>query len=142
MRALKLTDTNTLAVKSLSVKELQDAKAAIVCHTQQNAFHEEHLKSNRFRKLCPGSFDSGILCVGGRLTNADISHQAKQPCIMPNKHRATELIVEQYHRQYGHSGAERILAELRQRYWIIKGCIAVKRVLRWYIACKKRKACP
>ena len=48
IRALKLTDANTLVVKSLSVKELQDAKAAIVCHTQQNAFHEEHLKSNRF----------------------------------------------------------------------------------------------
>ncbi|XP_038061252.1 uncharacterized protein LOC119731982 [Patiria miniata] len=142
MRALKLTDTTTLAGKSLSVKELQDAEAAIVRHTQHTAFNEEHLKSIRLQRLSPITSNNGILCVGGRLTNANIPHQAKHPWIMPNKHRVTELIIQQYHHQYGHSGGERILAELRQKYWIVKGRIAVKRVLRHCLECKKKKATP
>ncbi|XP_038059675.1 uncharacterized protein LOC119730725 [Patiria miniata] len=59
---------------------------------------------------------------------------------MPNKHRVTELIIQQYHHQYGHSGGERNLAELRQKY--VKGRIAVKRVLLRCLECKKRKATP
>ena len=140
MRSLKQTDT--LAGKPLSVKELQSAEVAIVRHIQKATLDHEQLKSSHLQKLSPMTSNQGILCVGGRLTNANIKHQAKHPWILPNNHHVTKLIIEYYHHQFGHSGCERILAELRQRYWIVKGRVAVKRILRHCIACRKRKAPP
>ena len=61
---------------------------------------------------------------------------------MPNKHPVTDLIIRQYHVVCRHAGVERTLGELRQRFWIVKGRVAVKRVLRSCMECKKRKSPP
>ena len=63
----------------------------------------------------------GISRVGGRLENAPISFQ--------RKHHVTNLTIQNCHRQQGHCGPSQVLAFIRQRFWIVRGLSAVRRVL-------------
>ena len=89
------------------------------------------------RKLHPLLDDVGILRVGGRLENALIKNEAKHPIILPYRHHVTDLIISQHHQKTGHLGQEFVLSSLRQLYWIIKGRLAVRRVIGSCFPCKK-----
>ncbi|XP_068704024.1 uncharacterized protein [Montipora foliosa] len=87
--------------------------------------------------LCPILID-GILCVGGRLQNAPIPTEVKHPVLLPKKHHVTDLIVRKYHDELGHAGGEHVLSSIRQKFWLVKGRVAVRRVLRECLYCRKR----
>ena len=90
--------------------------------------------------LTPFTDDEGVLRVGGRLRNADIANEAKHQVILPSKHFVTDLIIRECHEISAHSGCEYVLAELRQKYWILKGRKSGKRIINSCIVCRKLKA--
>ena len=50
----------------------------------------------------------------------------KHPVILDSTHKFTRLLVQDYHVGSKHHGQERVLNDLRQRYWIINARAAVK----------------
>ena len=72
----------------------------------------------------------GLLPVGGRLTRAHISSDAKHQIIIPKDSHVSNLIIDHYHKLSGHSGRQHVLSMIRQKYWIIKANSAVRRILR------------
>ena len=81
----------------------------------------------------------GLIVVGGRLTFANISEEAKHQMIMPSRHHATNLLIRSYHEVVGHMGQESVLASLREKFWILKGRSTVRRVIRSCVDCQRRK---
>ena len=124
----------------ISVDELSSAECAIVRHVQHTSFDKVTLKSRCFKKLGVSASDPGLLRVGGRLGNANLTEDVKHPWILPKNHPVVTLIIRHYHVATGHSGAERTLAEIRQRFWIVKGRSSVKRIIHKCIPCRKMKA--
>ena len=84
-------------------------------------------------------FDDGVWRVGGRLRLADISIQAKYPAILPAHNHITRLIIPHFHSKSGHGGTERVFAEVRQSFWIIKGRSTVRSTLSRCVPCKRLK---
>ena len=82
---------------------------------------------------------NGVLRVGGRLNAADLSFDEAHPMILPNGDHVTELIISHYHCKVGHMGRMCVLAQVRSKYWIIKGNAAVRSVLRKCVECRKLK---
>ena len=109
------------------------AKRKIVQSIQRETFPEEfmtHVKNtgkNRLKKLKPFLLD--VLRVGGRLKHSDLALDAKHPIILPGRHFVTERVITHYHLHNGHVGAYQTLAEIRRKYWILKGIASVKRML-------------
>lgn len=64
----------------------------------------------------------------------------KYPFILPKDHHVTELIICHHHEKLGHLGQESVLSSLRERFWIVNGRSAARRVLKNCIDCQKRKA--
>ena len=60
--------------------------------------------------------------------------------ILPYKHHVTNLVIEQHHTDLGHMGQESVLSSLRERFWVVKGRSAVRKVIKKCMDCKKRKA--
>ena len=85
-------------------------------------------KSSSTRNLDPFVLDS-LLRVGGCLRNASIEAEARNPIILPKKAYVVDLLARHYHARVGHSGREHVLSLIREKYWIIKGRMAVRRVL-------------
>ena len=84
----------------------------------------------------------GLLRVGGRIGQAPLCYDLRHPVILPYKHHVTDLIIKDHHLKVGHMGQESVLSSLRQKYWILKGRSAVRRVLSKCFDCQKRKAKP
>ena len=99
------------------------------------------LKDSSLRKLNP-ELNEDMLVVGGRLKQAEINDEAKHQMILPYKHRVTDLVIEQCHIEVGHMGQESVLSALRERYWIIKGRSAVRKVITRCLECQKKRCKP
>ena len=147
----------------ISVEEMHSAEIEILKYVQRQSFREELSclqnkgsdakpkksvrkgsassvkKSSSVVKLDPVLRD-GLLCVGGRLRHAPIEEEQRQPVILPKKHHVVDLMVRHYHLLSGHSGQEYVLSLIRKSFWIIKGRVAVRRVLSRCFGCRRRQA--
>ena len=95
--------------------------------------------TNRMRKLSPDLIND-VLHVGGRLENAPIKDDIRHPIILPINHHVTQLLINHHHEVTGLCGAGATWSSLRQRYWILKGGAAVRRVIGNCFDCKRRNA--
>ncbi|XP_055524492.1 uncharacterized protein LOC129718097 [Wyeomyia smithii] len=72
--------------------------------------------TSRINSLCPKILD-GIVRVGGRHANAQISTGRRHPIILDKDHPLTELIVLHYHHKLLHAGQQLLIASVRERFW-------------------------
>ena len=79
-------------------------------------------------KLNPVMVD-GVITVGGCLERAIIRLSARHPMSLPSKHHVTDLVIRDCHEREGHVGAGQVLASGRQKFWILRGHAAVRRVI-------------
>ncbi|XP_072014786.1 uncharacterized protein [Amphiura filiformis] len=118
---------------ALTVQELEEAECAIIKHAQKSLQLDSKLTN-----LDPQVMD-GMVRVGGRLKNAKIPQNAKHQLIIPKDHHIATLIVRHIHGEIHHQGSNHVLAELRQKYWIVKARAKVKSVLGKCIICRKHR---
>ncbi len=132
----------------LSSQDIKEGERFLIEDIQSASFEKEirYLKAGKElhtrSQLAPLTpfIQDGILRVGGRLSRAEISFDAKHPIILPKDHPLTELIVMDNHKQSGHVGRDHVLSNLQQQYWIIHGKATIKAVLRKCFKCRVRKA--
>eukprot|EP00057_Strongylocentrotus_purpuratus_P005721 XP_003731624.1 PREDICTED: uncharacterized protein LOC100894126 [Strongylocentrotus purpuratus] len=138
----------------LTVDDMREAEQAILKYVQRLAYPAEYQaieekpalngkqrasklkKSSPLYKLDPMMSRTGLLCVGGRLRNAELSDEMKHPIILPPKHHVVTLLVRHVH-DMGHLGREHVLSMLRQRFWLIRGRSTVRQVKRDCFKCKR-----
>ncbi len=130
----------------LTVEEMHQAEKCILLHVQRERYGDEMDKlksgdvvgkSSPLRRLDPVLIGE-LICVGGRLKHAALSEEAKHPVILPKQHHIVDLIVMHYHHKSGHSGVEYVLSLIRERFWIVKSRVSVRRVTSGCFDCKKR----
>lgn len=91
-------------------------------------------------QLAPYVDDKGIIRVGGRLRFSGIRYDAKHPVLLPRSSHLTELIIRHYHLSFLHGGPKLILSMLNQKFWILSGRAAVRRVIFSCVPCTRHKA--
>ncbi|XP_046640182.1 uncharacterized protein LOC124321376 [Daphnia pulicaria] len=70
-----------------------------------------------------------LLRAEGRLKNAEISPEARNPVILGLNHHLTILIIPDAHQKVHHSGVEWTLSELRWKYWVPRGRRQISKML-------------
>jgi len=150
----------------LTVQDLVEAEFAIIKFVQSSAFSKEisafkelETGKNLDRKTFRGQkkaivkktspihrldpfLDKGILRVGGRLKCADLPQETKHPVILPQKSHVTTLLIRQAHKKLGHAGRGHVIANLREKYWIIKVNAAVRHVILKCVFCRRNNSKP
>ncbi|XP_074653621.1 uncharacterized protein LOC141907778 [Tubulanus polymorphus] len=126
----------------ITVRELRQAEKAVLSYVQQLYYSEELAggkikKSSSIIKLDPIMID-GLLCVGGRLRRSSYSDRVKHPIILPKSAHILDLIIQEYHEMYGHSGRDHILSVIRAKFWIVNGKSAIWKVLNHCYDCRRR----
>ena len=56
----------------------------------------------------------GVLRCQGRYQNAELTHGAKCPKLLPRREHYTQLVIEDSHHDILHAGVSQTLAEIRQ----------------------------
>lgn len=127
----------------LTVEEIGRSEEAVIHYVQRQCFIMDDLqKTKSLSRLDPFLSKNGILCVGGRLRKASLDQEAKHQVILPNQHPVVDLIICECHVNTNHSGKEHTLAKIRDKYWIIRARVAVRRVLRSCYVCRRLAAQP
>ncbi|CAL8125361.1 unnamed protein product [Orchesella dallaii] len=93
-------------------------------------------------KLSPFLHEYGVIRLKGRIDLAQVPGDSKRPAILPPSHHFTELLIQHEHEKNAHQGQSTILNNLRQRYRIIDGRPAVKRVSQHCNTCRNKTVKP
>ncbi|XP_046868423.1 uncharacterized protein LOC124460862 [Drosophila willistoni] len=111
-------------------------------HKERKALRNEGCvpKGSKLCTLTPILDDSGLLRVGGRLNNTEVSYSAKHPLILPRKHRISHLILEHEHQHNLHPGVSALFVIVRQRFWIMGARNLIRKVTHNCIKCFRQRA--
>ncbi|KAK7879199.1 hypothetical protein WMY93_034023 [Mugilogobius chulae] len=141
------------AAAPLAAAERLEAERQLLRSAQTDSFPEEvqalqsghsvH-SSSRLSALSP-EYDnlSGLIRVGGRLRQAtEVEPDSIHPIVLSADHSLSKLIIKHYDAQLLHPGAERLYAEIRRAYWIIRGRQAIKKHQHQCVECRRWRASP
>ncbi|XP_064077711.1 uncharacterized protein LOC135195385 [Macrobrachium nipponense] len=92
--------------------------------------------SSSLRKLKP-ILRNWQFYVGGRLSLANIAPSERNPIILPYKGLLTDMVIQYYHERSNHMGIMYALGLMSEKFWVVKGNAAVRRVLGKCIKCRR-----
>ncbi len=135
IRFIRNCQTKCKTKDELTTAERQKAEIYWIRDIQSNLNKE---KVNEVQKQLRTFADhEGVIRCQGRLENADLAYETKNPILLPRDHYVTSLIIWCCHKNVLHSGTKDTLQELRSKYWIIRGRQLVKRRIHKCTLCKK-----
>ena len=138
-----------------SAKELEGAEITLLRSVQSESFTNEILfltgTQSNTKGFKPTALvkqfnlfldENGILRARSRVCQANISESTKFPVLLSSRHVYSEMIIKECHNFIFHNGVKETLNVVRQRYWILRGREAVKRIVRQCVVCKKFEGLP
>lgn len=95
--------------------------------------------SHAFCRLTAFMDSEGVIRVGGRLGNSQVTYEETHPAIIPHSSRLTDLIIEEAHRATLHGGTQLTLSRIRRCYWIIDGRAPVRSFVLQCVGCARQR---
>nr|XP_055053759.1 uncharacterized protein LOC129438884 [Misgurnus anguillicaudatus] len=136
-----------ICARPCSVQNLERAKSILIQSVQAEAFSEELKclqastvisKQSPLFNLSPYIDKSGLLRVGGRLSQANLGRDELCPLILPGHCHMTSLIIQHYHKQVEHQGRVFTEGALREAgFWIIGGKRRISSTIFQCFQCRK-----
>ena len=136
----------------LTALELTNAEELWIKAVQASSFDEEikFLRDHRQTKTVPPTYvsqfglflENGIVKCKGRMNNAELLGSARNPILLPAKHDFVPLVIKKVHASVKHCGLRDTLTTIRERFWILRGREAVKRVIKKCVICLRINGMP
>jgi len=82
----------------------------------------------------------GVLRVGGRLRNSQLTPDQKHPILLPRHSRLTDLIITEAHVSHHHAGPQLMQAVIQKQFWIIGLRDSIRFHVRKCVICIRHKA--
>ena len=137
--------------RELNAQELNQAEMLWIKTVQKASFAKEleFLQSKRgtFPPVYVTQFNlfldnQQIIRCKGRVNNAPLSEESKNPILLPSKHPLTSLIIQDVHSKIKHSGIKDTLTTIRGRFWVPRGREVVKKIVRKCTICRRVEGAP
>lgn len=123
----------------LTIIEIRLATVMIFRRVQLESFCDEIRgqigRNNIMLNLNPFIDKDGLLRVGGRIGNADISYDKRHQIILPSNNHVTKSLILALHYENAHIGMNGLLAIVRQRFWPIRAKKMIRKIVRQCIDC-------
>ena len=84
----------------------------------QSTLHSR-LERGDFKSLSPFKDENGVIRVGGRVDEAIVSYETRNPALLPSDHWIS-LLVRRHAHQHGHTGVAATTGKTRRKFWILK----------------------
>lgn len=122
----------------LTAEELSEAERYWIREVQADSFEREMIemkagkdvhKDSKIREFKPFLDEHGLICVGGRLHQSDLSFREQHPWLLSANHRFAEMMIKYSHEKVMHSGMRDTLVQMREKYWIPRARQLVKKCI-------------
>ncbi len=148
-----IQQVNGTATDTPTADDYKEAELTVLRQSQYESFPEELsclragkplARNSRLLCLAPEfDEDTKLIRVGGRLRqSSQLEEDAIHPIVLESCHPITKLIIKDYDNQLHHSGPDRVFAELRRKYWVIRGRAAVRNHQRQCPECQRWRGQP
>ncbi|XP_057367086.1 uncharacterized protein LOC130688116 [Daphnia carinata] len=97
---------------------------------------------SKLRTFRPFLDEVGLMRIGGRILQAPIDYAAMHPILLPASQLLTKRIIWDHHVRHMNVKTERLLTDLRARFWILFGRKVVKSFINNCWPCKRTSAKP
>ncbi|XP_047540908.1 uncharacterized protein LOC125073870 [Vanessa atalanta] len=130
--------------KVVTPDEIEQSLKLCIKQAQEYEFEEEIrslktkgcvAKRSLLYTLCPFLDINGIIRVGGRLSQSEVSYDQKHPIILPAKNHLSQLIVANAHVKTLHGGPQLMMNYLRSKFWILRAREMVKKYYQSCVVC-------
>uniref|UniRef100_A0A8D8SN73 Integrase catalytic domain-containing protein n=1 Tax=Cacopsylla melanoneura TaxID=428564 RepID=A0A8D8SN73_9HEMI len=111
----------------ITIEDLKFVELKLLLAVQDKCFGKDFQK--KYASLSPFKDDSGLIRVGGRLSNSNLPFENKHPILLPKEEYITRLLVVFLHETNLHTGPALLLAIIRQKYWILAARPLVRQVV-------------
>ncbi|XP_064470081.1 uncharacterized protein LOC135384827 [Ornithodoros turicata] len=125
---------------AVSAEELAAAETYWIHIAQRQRFGAKPTNHKSLKSTSVFYDDNNIIRLKGRLQYGEFSEPLKYPIIIPADHHFTALLVSSTHVRLLHAGVQETLADLRERYWVIRGRQVVRKVLHRCLVCRRERA--
>lgn len=126
------------AAPAMSAADRIETETTLLRKIQSDSFPEELKALKQGKPVHSGSrlstlspeYDQvlGLIRVGGRLRKAEsLIEDSLHPVVISPDHLITQLLVKDYDNRLHHAGPERVFAEIRRNYWILRGRQVIKK---------------
>ncbi|KAI2642395.1 Ribosomal RNA large subunit methyltransferase M [Labeo rohita] len=137
----------------LTAEDYREAELSLLHQAQSQSFPVEmaHFKSSKSLPmssclLCLApEYDSTthLIRVGGCLRRTEqLDESTIHPIVLDPKHPLSRFIIQDFDESLHHPGAERVFAEVRHKYWILRGREAIRQHQRTCLGCKQWRGQP
>ena len=148
MRFINHCRQNCVSSPILTVKELSTAEKYWIRIIQAHFTSDIAALKNKcglsndssLLSLRPFIDSDGLLRVGGRENNSNLTYQRMHPLIIHGKHPITKLIIRSEHLRMLHAGLTLLCSALSNRFHILYMRKTVRSIIRQCITCH-RQAC-
>ena len=136
---------------SLNAADIKEAENLWIKSVQATSFAKEiEFLKRKDQKSTPPTYvtqfglyiQEGIVKCKGRMNNANLPGSTRNPILLPAKHEFVQLIIKKGHESVKHCGLRDTLTTLRERFWILRGREAVKRVIKKCVICLRINGMP
>ena len=100
---------------------------------------DKPIRVDQFRLFVDGD---NVIRSQGRIGLTDLPIHSKNPILLPTHNPVVNLLIYDVHLKTKHSGTSDTLSTLREKYWILKGRQAVKRILKSCKICARVEGLP
>lgn len=137
-----------LPLPPLTDSEVNEAAITVMKMSQEAMFGlqlkllkagQQVTRSDPLSRLAPFIDSGGLLRVGGRLAQAELSFESKHPPILSGRSVVSRLLARRIHRQTRHGGFTLTMTVLLQHAWIIGARRVVKTTIRTCLICQRIK---
>ena len=112
----------------LNLDEMHETERVIFRYLQREHFAAEigkleagsEVPSSSSLSMLDPFLENGLLHVGGRLENSQLSHESKYQIFLPKCYES-KLIVTEQHQGLGHTGRQQVIANHRRTKWGVRG---------------------
>ena len=126
LRFIEICRGSVKESKGLTAQDLERAEKLWIKDVQSTITGE---KLTELRKHLGNRKDEGgIIRCYGRLNNASLPIETRNPILLPKKHYFTQLVIWDCHCKVLHNGTKETLQELRSRFWVNQGRQLIKGV--------------
>ena len=102
----------------------------------------KHLPLTRVSQFGLFLDDLHLLRCRGRINNSQLSTTSKNLILLLSNHPWVRLLIQHVYHEIKHSGTADTLSTIREKYWILKGRQAVKKIIRSCVTCNKAEGLP
>ena len=136
---------NNMREGSIYSDEIRNATLLWLYVIQHRKYHEvlndieQHRKNCIQQQLGVKIDDIGLLRCYGRLGNADLNEDTKNPKLLPRYERFTALLISEVHQRLIHAGVSHTLSQIREEFWIPQGRTQVRHVISKCLICNRHE---